>query len=111
MLSCLKMLLFMLTSFQFTNLDHNMSQRKQALEVMSDSCELFANHAVLRHEDRLPPPQLGLYVLMCLKLAEKDAVHRLHLIICILSVLLSFCCSCFGDCGNVIMKSTWIILM
>ena len=111
MLSCLKNAALYAYKYSIYNLDHNMSQRKQALEVMSDSCELFANHAVLRHEDRLPPPQLGLYELMCLKLAEKDAVHRLHLIICILSVLLSFCCSCFGDCGNVIMKSTWIILM
>lgn len=53
--------------YSIYNLDHNMSQRKQALEVMSDSCELFANHAVLRNEDRGPPPQLGLHELIRVK--------------------------------------------
>jgi hypothetical protein len=72
------------------NLDHNMSQREQALEVMSDSCELFANHAVLRNQDRRPTPQRGLYELMHLKLAEMVAVYRLHLIMCIVSVFAVF---------------------
>ncbi len=77
--------------YSIYNLDHNMSQRKQALEVMSDSCELFANHTVHRNDDRHPPrQQLGLFELLRLKLAEVVAVYRLQLIICILSVFAVF---------------------
>lgn len=71
--------------YSLYNLDHNMSQRKQALEVLSDSCELFGNHTVHREDRHLnqQQQQRGLYELIHLKLIELVAVYRLQLIICI----------------------------
>lgn len=76
--------------FSLYNLDHNMNQRKQALEVLSDSCELFGNHMVQREDRRPNQQQQGLYDLMRLKLIELVAVYRLQLIICILALFAVF---------------------
>jgi hypothetical protein len=80
--------------YSLYNMDHNMSHRKQTLEVLFDSCELFGSHPVHRNQDRHPTnKQQGLCELLRLKLAEPS------LLLCIacsglfaFSVRLLSCC-------------------